>query len=104
MKHRSQQQGIALVITLIMLAVTLVMAVAFLAISTRERGSVSTSTDATHSREATEAALAAAESQIVASILSTTNSYNFGMFVSTNYLHLDGFIPGASGATNVNYY
>ena len=97
-------EGIALVITLIMLAVTLVMAVAFLAISTRERGSVTSSTDANHARLATEAALAHAEAQVIASIVATTNAYNFGMFVSTNFINRYGFDPGAgANPTNVNY-
>ena len=41
-RHSKFERGIALVITLIMLSVTLVMAVAFLALARRERGSVST--------------------------------------------------------------
>src|SRR5580693_5699151 len=45
--NRQCQDGIALVITLIMLAITLVMAVAFLALAQRERNSVSTTTDTT---------------------------------------------------------
>lgn len=101
--HPSPRSGIALVITLIMLAVTLVMAVAFLAISTRERGSVTSSTDANHARLATEAALAHAEVQVIASMLSTTNPYNFGLFVSTNFINRYGFVPGLANPTNVNY-
>jgi Tfp pilus assembly protein PilX len=54
----ARQHGIALVITLIMLSVTLIMAVAFLAISNRERGSVTTTTDAAHARQAADSALA----------------------------------------------
>ena len=46
--HR--QRGVALVITLILLSVTLVMALAFLAISGRERGSVTTQTDTATAR------------------------------------------------------
>lgn len=104
--HRQADEGIALVITLIMLAVTLVMAVAFLAISTRERGSVATSTDANHARLATDAALAHAEGQIIANLLSTTNAYNFDLLVSTNFINRYGFNENASVAqnpTNVNY-
>lgn len=102
------RSGIALVITLIMLAVTLVMAVTFLAISSRERGSVTTSTDANHARQAADAALANAQAQIVASILASTNPYNFGMFVSTNYQNPNGFLTSAGvgivSPTNVSYY
>ena len=38
----SSERGIALILTLILLSVTLVMAIAFLAISRREQGSVTT--------------------------------------------------------------
>ena len=44
---QSAERGIALVITLILLSVTLVMALAFLAVSRREGASVTTNTDST---------------------------------------------------------
>ena len=83
--HR--QKGMALVITLILLSVTLIMAVAFLAISRRERNAVTTTTDTATARLAAEAALANAEAQIVANVFATTNvaAYNFGLLVSTNF-------------------
>jgi len=103
--QRAGRAGIALVITLIMLAVTLVMAVAFLAISTRERGSVSTTTDAAHARLAADAALAHAEAQMMASMLASTNVYNFGMLVSTNFINSYGYLPKlGANPTNVDYY
>ena len=76
---RTAERGIALIITLILLSVTLVMAIAFLAISRRERGSVTTSTDTATARLAADSALASAEAQIMANILATTNPYNFGL-------------------------
>src|ERR1700691_3908976 len=88
---RPSQRGIALVITLILLSVTLVMAVAFLAISRRERGSVTTETDPTTAKLAADSALAAAEAQIMANVFATTNSYNYGLLVSTNFINLNGF-------------
>ena len=88
---RHSEQGIALVITLILLSVTLVMAVAFLAISRRERGSVTTSTDTTTARLAADSALANAQAQIVANVLATTNPYNYGLLVSTNFINPNGF-------------
>ncbi|HZL79901.1 MAG TPA: hypothetical protein VFC17_13775, partial [Candidatus Limnocylindrales bacterium] len=71
-RHSPFQRGIALVITLILLSVTLVMAVAFLAIANRERNAVTTTADTATARHAAETALAYAEAQIVANILSTT--------------------------------
>jgi hypothetical protein len=83
---RTPQRGVALIITLILLAVVTVMAVAFLASSRRERGAVTTTTDTASVRLAADGALAQAESQIMANIQVTTNPYNFGLVVSTNYL------------------
>ena len=97
------QRGVALVITLILLSATLVMALAFLAISGRERGSVTTQTDTATTRLAADAGLAAAEAQIAANILSTTNPYSFGLLVSTNYINYNGFQTGVANPTNVNY-
>jgi hypothetical protein len=102
--NQPSRSGIALVITLILLSVTLVMAVAFLAISNRERSSVTTTTDAATARLAAEAALAQAESQILSTMLATTNRYNYGLIVSTNYINPNGYST-ALGANpeNVNY-
>jgi hypothetical protein len=99
------QRGIALVITLILLSVTLVMAIAFLAISRRERNSVTTTTDTATAKLAADSALAHAEAQIVVNVLVTTNPYNFGLLISTNYINTLGYDPGVSGynPTNVNY-
>lgn len=110
--RRRKEQGIALVITLIMLSVTLVMAVAFMALARRERGSVTTTTDTTTARLAAETAVAQAQAQIAANILSgfgglySSNAYNLHLLVSTNYINPYGFIhvpPGTFNPTNVNY-
>ncbi len=84
-KLRVSERGVALVITLILLSVTLVMAIAFLAISRRERGSVTTETDSTTAKLAADSALAQAEARIVSQILITTNPYVQPLLVSTNY-------------------
>jgi hypothetical protein len=100
---RHSQRGIALVITLILLSVTLFMAVAFLAISNRERGSVVTETDTVTARLAADSGLANAEAQILATVLQTTNPYNFGLLVSTNYINAFGFTNNGVDPLNVNY-
>jgi len=101
--YQPAARGFALVITLILLSVTLIMAVAFLAISRRERGSVVTSTDSATARYAADAALANAEAQIISSVLATTNPYINNLLVSTNYINRQGFATGFSNPTNVNY-
>jgi len=113
-RNRRSEKGIALVITLIMLSVTLVMMVAFMALSRREGSSVNTTTDSAVAKQATDVALASAQAQIAANFLSgfngfdSANAYNFGLIVSTNYINPAGFdnTIGANGApypTNVNY-
>jgi hypothetical protein len=100
--HQSQR-GVALIITVILLAVVTFMALTFLAVSRRERGAVTTTTDTATARLAADDALASAEAQIVANVMATTNPYNFGLLVSTNYINTNGFVPGNASYTNVNY-
>ncbi len=92
-----------MIITLILLGVVTFMAIAFLALSRRERGAVATVTDTTSARLAADAALANAEGQIVANALAATNPFNFGLLVSTNYINPNGFQTGIANPTNVNY-
>ncbi len=100
---RHSQKGVALIITLILLSVTLVMAIAFLAISRRERASVTTSTDTITARLAADDALAKATAQIIATIYANTNPFVSGLIVSTNYQNAFGFVSGVQDPTNVNY-
>jgi hypothetical protein len=103
--NRKSQSGVALVITLILLSVTLVMALAFLALSGRERGAVTTETDTATARLAADAGRSFAEAQIAANILTSTNPCGFGLLVSTNYINPMGYNPAlAPNPTNVNYY
>ena len=107
---RHSERGIALVITLIMLSVTLIMAVAFLALSRRERSAVATTTDTAAARLAADAALAAAQAQIAANIFNTNQAgvdvgaYDYHLLVSTNYINPLGYVPAIpTSPTNVNY-
>ncbi len=94
--NRKSGGGFALVITLILLSVTLVMAVAFLAISRREQNSVTTTTDTATARYAADAALANAEAQIISSVLANTNPYINNLLVSTNFINVNGFSTGVA--------
>jgi hypothetical protein len=102
-RRSTGHQGVALIITLILLAVVTFMALTFLAVSRRERGAVTTTTDTISAQVTADNALAAAEGQIVANMLATTNSYNFGLLVSTNYINPNGFATGVASPTNVNF-
>jgi hypothetical protein len=102
--NRQSRSGVALVITLILLSVTLVMAIAFLAVARRERNAVTTTSDTTTARLAADTALAAAQAQIAANALSGgAGAYNYGLLVSTNYINVAGFATGVAAVTNVNY-
>lgn len=100
---RKSQQGVALVVTLILLSIITFLAVAFLALSRRERGAVTTTTEQTLSRLAANAALERAKAQVIARMLAQTNKWAFGLEVSTNYINPAGFQPGLADFTNVSY-
>jgi hypothetical protein len=103
MNLRQNQRGIALITTLIMLSVVTVMAVAFLAVSRRERAAVTTSSDRLDARALTEAAYQRAEAEIVSRVLATTNILAYDLVVSTNYQSPFGFLPGNTNIANVSF-
>jgi hypothetical protein len=101
---RATERGIALVITLILLSITLVMAIAFMALSKRERNAVTTTTDTAIARQAADSALAQAQNRVMANLLAAPGGANsFGLLVSTNYINGYGFVTGLANPTNVNY-
>ena len=102
------QRGVALVITLVMLAVVTFMAVTFLSISRRQRASVDLTEQQTMSKSMAEAALARAQAEVVAQMLVQTNLITTNqLIVSTNFINRWGFdatLPADKfNATNVNY-
>jgi len=99
----ASSSGVALVITLIMLAVITFMAVTFLVLSNRERGSVTTATDQLVSHFAADTALERAKVELMAPILVFTNDQAFNLMVSTNYINPAGFVSGVGSYTNVNF-
>jgi hypothetical protein len=104
MKRNSAQSGVALVITLIMLALVTFMAVVFLAVSRRERASVAVTGDIATARLMVDTALARAQSEIAARILASTNPFDYGdLIVSTNYYDPAGFQPRNASPGNVNF-
>ncbi len=104
MKKPPFQQGVALVITLIMLSVVTFMAVAFLSLSRRDRNSVSVSADHQNAGLMAEAALAHAQSKIVARLLARNTMLGYEFMVSTNLFNATGYDPRLGvNPTNVNY-
>lgn len=103
MKHRSQQ-GVALVITLVMLSIVTIMALLFLGLSRRERASVKVTQDQTQARFMADSAISRAQAQLLGGIMANTNILDFDYQVSTNYINPLGFnLRFADSITNVAY-
>ena len=106
-----RRRGIALVITLIMLSVVTITAVAFLAVTSRERGAVAASGEQIDARYATDAAFSKAQAEITSRILAYGNPNAFPYMVSTNYINprFDSTLQSYADVgiydllTNVNY-
>ncbi|MGC3957917.1 MAG: hypothetical protein QM813_08240, partial [Verrucomicrobiota bacterium] len=93
-----------MIVTIIMLAVITFLAVAFLALSGREKGSVKTATNQLTAKQAAEAGLERLKVELVAAMLATTNPANFGLRVSTNYINDLGFQASpVDPLTNISY-
>ncbi len=103
------ERGVALVITLVLLSIITFMTITFLVVSQSQQGAVTTDTDQAIARMAADSALARAKAQLLASILATTNEFNYSLVVSTNYINSAGFdqtlpIPDTGfDPLNVNY-
>ena len=102
---RNSQQGVALVITLILLSVITFLTVTFLVVTRREREQTQAQSNQTDASLAADAAVEQAKAMIVASMLARTNGQDFGLMVSTNYINTDGFDSrqGVPDLVNVNY-
>src|SRR5262249_38938916 len=97
------EKGIALVITLIMLAVITFMAVTFLVITRGHKSTGATQTDQAVARLAADNAFERAQAELFAPMLATSNTFSFGMLVSTNFINPYGFVRNNAYPTNVNY-
>src|SRR5207237_9529381 len=99
------RQGVALVITLILLAIITFMAITLLVVSRSLKGSVSTTADQTTSSLAADAATERAKMAIIAPIIAFSNPYNADLLVPTNYYNPLGFFNNNNtpNPTNVNY-
>ena len=101
------ESGIALVITLVMLAIVTLMAIVFLAMSRRERASVQMVQDLATAEYMADVALERAKAQAVAQMAVAGSKLSYDLFVSTNFMSPFGFAPQGGNRdpnpTNVNY-
>ncbi|HXS68729.1 MAG TPA: hypothetical protein VN761_07785, partial [Candidatus Polarisedimenticolia bacterium] len=103
---RRSQRGVALVVTLIMLAIITFMAVTFLVLSQRERSAVNGSTDSKIARNASDTAMARVCTELLTRMMLQSNFQDFSLIVSTNYINQAGLHGGVTtplSPTNVNY-
>jgi len=106
-KPISSAAGVALVITLILLAVITFMAVTFLVISNSQKLSAGTAQQQTVARQAAAAAHERFVADLVARINSNAtsngNGFQASLFISTNYYVEAGFTNGVLNVNNVNF-
>ena len=102
---RRDERGVALVITLVMLSVITFLAITFLVLSQRERGSVNTTTDQAVAKFTADSALERAKVELLAPMLAFTNDQIYDLIESTNFINPAGFNTalGIYQPTNVIY-
>jgi hypothetical protein len=103
---RNSENGIALVITLVLLSIITFMAITLLVVTRSEKSSVSTNQDQTTATYVNDAAIENFKMLFTAPTLAFSNSYNYDFVVSTNFINPGGFITAGlarQALTNVNY-
>src|SRR6185295_9613978 len=100
--RRSSQRGVALVITLIMLALVTVMAILFLGISRRERAQVIVMSDYVTAKLMSDEGAARAEADLLGGSPAIKKIIAYDMRMTTNYIQ-PTFTPFVSAYTNVSY-
>lgn len=97
LSRQSSRRGVALVITLIMLSVVTITAIAFLAVARRERAAVAAAGEQADVRIAADAALNRARAGILSRIAAAGLREAPSMFVSTNFI-APSYTPGITVA------
>lgn len=107
LSYRRPERGIALVITLVMLAIVTVMAIVFLAVSRRERSAVKMAEELTTAHALAEAALERAKAEAVARMMLEGSKLHYDLFNSTNFVK-PAYTPQPANSpadpSNVSYY
>ena len=103
-RRPANARAIALVITLLMLSVITFLAIAFLSMTRRDRNAVTASLDIDTAHTMSDAALARAQTEIIARMMAHHDILSYDYMVSRNFINPLGFnkqLPGYF--TNVNY-
>ena len=106
--HKSPESGIALVITLVMLAIVTVMAIVFLGVSQRERASVKVGEDIATANYMADAAAERAKAEAVAKMAAAGTKLYYDLFNSRSFDNPKGFNTSQSATAlaqpeNVSY-
>lgn len=99
------ESGVALVVTLILLAMIAFMAIAFLVLTRGERSSVTTVADQTVAKLASDTGLERSKIELLAPMMAFRDPHRYDLMVSTNYVNPLGFDPSLPDQrlTNVSY-
>ena len=89
---KSPEKGIALVITLVMLAIVTVMAIVFLGVSRRERASVKVVEDIATANMMADAAAERAKAEAIAKMAAEGTKLYYDMFNSRSFQNTNGFV------------
>lgn len=101
----SSERGVALIITLIFLAIITFMAVTFLVLSRHASEAVTTVTQQAISQQAAQSAVEQAEANIVATMTARGEGFDFGPVISQTYQSATGFTNNvALNPANVSYF
>src|SRR5688572_2716969 len=95
LNNQQKQKGIALVITLVMLAIVTVMAIVFLAVTRRERASVKVTEENAIAKDMADAALERAKTEAQAKMNANGSRLAYDIFNSRAF-----YSPGASANSN----
>src|SRR5688500_15374212 len=98
---KQKEKGIALVITLVMLAVVTVMAIVFLAVTRRERSSVIVTAETAAAKDMADAALERAKTEALAKMNASGSRLNYDIFNSQADYHPQWFVA-AKGSNTAN--
>ncbi len=97
------ERAVALVITLLMLSVITFLAIAFLAMTKRDRSAVTATLDIDTARAMSDAALARAQAGIIAQMMAQKDVLSYDYSTSHNFISPVAFISGNANFNNVNY-
>ena len=104
--QENAQRGVALVITLLMLSVITFLAIAFLSMTKRDRSAVTATLDVDTARAMSDAALARAQTEIIAQMMAQGDILSYDYMASHNFINQLGFNPNDTNrpdSNNVNY-